>query len=77
MLTLTYSTSERFTAQAVNEFSVFGTSAAASLMAGTVIHLFGWIPLILIPLPVLLLILLALYSIRSDVRVRGSVTRPV
>ena len=72
MLTLTYSASERFKAQAVNEFSVFGTSAAASLMAGTVIHLYGWTSLILLPMPVLLLILLALYGIRGDVRVHGS-----
>jgi MFS family permease len=71
MLTLTYAASERFEAQAVNEFSVFGTSAAASLMAGTVIHLYGWTTLILLPLPVLLLILLALYGVRGDARVHG------
>ena len=72
MLTMTYSVSERFKAQAVNEFSVFGTAAATSLMAGTVIHLYGWTPLILLPLPVLLLILLALFAIRKDHRVKGS-----
>jgi hypothetical protein len=26
----------------VNEFSVFGVSAAASLLAGTLIHTWGW-----------------------------------
>lgn len=36
MLTYTYSMAERFRAQAVNEFLVFGTSATASLLAGTV-----------------------------------------
>ena len=71
MLTLTYAASERFKAQAANEFSVFGTSAAASLMAGTVIHLYGWTTLILLPMPVLLLILLALYGVRADARVHG------
>ena len=35
MVTLTYGIGERFRAQAVNEFCVFGTSAAASLLAGT------------------------------------------
>lgn len=75
LLTQTYVASERFKAQAVNEFSVFGISAVASLMAGTVIHLYGWETLILLPLPLLLLILLALYSIRADVRVRGSASR--
>ena len=69
MLTHTYATSERFKAQAVNEFSVFGTSALASLLAGTVIYLYGWTTLVLLPLPVLLLVLLALYSIRKDPQV--------
>ena len=77
MLTMTYSTSERFKAQAVNEFSVFGTSAAASLMAGTIIHVYGWTPLVLLPLPVLLLILLALFGVRKDERVRGSVNQVI
>ena len=69
MLTLTYRSSERFKAQAINEFSVFGTSALASLLAGTVIYHYGWITLILLPLPVLLLVLLALYSIRKEPQV--------
>lgn len=34
--------SERFRAQAVNEFSVFGMSAAGSLGAGAVMHYAGW-----------------------------------
>lgn len=33
---------ERFRAQAVNDFSVFGISAIGSLSAGVVIQLFGW-----------------------------------
>ena len=56
MLTLTYSINERFKAQAVNEFTVFGMSATASLLAGTVIHLYGWHTLIWIPLPLLVII---------------------
>jgi len=66
MLTYTYSMSERFRAQAVNEFLVFGTSATASLLAGTVMHYFGWLRLMLIPIPVLLLICFALVWIRRD-----------
>lgn len=66
MLTLTYSLSERFRAQAVNEFSVFGTAATASLLAGTVIHYYGWSTLVLVPLPLLLLILVALIMVRND-----------
>jgi len=42
LLTTTYEPVERFRAQAVNEFSVFGTQALASLLAGPAIHLLGW-----------------------------------
>jgi MFS family permease len=70
MLTLTYSMTERFKAQAVNEFSVFGTSATASLLAGTVMHHYGWYTLVLVPLPLLLLILVGLYAVRRDARLR-------
>ncbi len=70
MLTLTYSMNERFKAQAVNEFTVFGTSATASLLAGTVIHLYGWYPLVWVPLPLLMLILAGLYLVRGDPLVR-------
>jgi MFS family permease len=42
LLTTTYRPQERFRAQAVNEFAVFGTQALASLMAGPAIHLLGW-----------------------------------
>ena len=66
MLTYTYSLAERFRAQAVNEFLVFGTSATASLLAGTVIHFFGWNRLMWIPIPVLLLLCIALIGIRKD-----------
>lgn len=68
MLTLSYSMSERFRAQAVNEFSVFGTSALASLLAGSVLHYFGWPTLVLMPLPLLLVCLIGLYAVRGDGR---------
>ena len=42
LLVDTYRPVERFKAQAVNEFSVFGVSAAASLLAGTLVHSWGW-----------------------------------
>jgi MFS family permease len=70
MLTLTYSMAERFKAQAVNEFSVFGTSATASLLAGTVIHFYGWNTLILMPIPLLLMIVAGLFIVRRDPLVR-------
>ena len=66
MVTLTYSIGERFRAQAVNEFSVFGMSAAASLLAGTIIHLYGWFTLVVVPLPLLAFTLLGLFLVRRD-----------
>ena len=66
MVTRTYKISERFRAQAVNEFCVFGTSALASLLAGVIIHVYGWFTLIVVPLPLLLLILGGLVYVRKD-----------
>ncbi len=66
MLTYSYTPEERFRAQAVNEFFVFGTSATASLLAGTVMHLVGWTWLMLIPIPFLLLVGAALVTVRRD-----------
>lgn len=71
MLTYTYTLAERFRAQAVNEFLVFGTSATASLLAGTILHYAGWLPLMLIPMPVLLAICAALLVIRRDPMLPG------
>jgi MFS family permease len=66
MLTYTYAMSERFRAQAINEFLVFGTAATASLLAGSVMHYFGWDRLMWIPIPVLLTICAALVLVRKD-----------
>jgi MFS family permease len=66
LLTYTYSMAERFRAQAVNEFLVFGTSATASLLAGTVMYFFGWTTLVLLPIPILVVICAALLIVRKD-----------
>jgi MFS family permease len=66
LLTYTYSMAERYRAQAVNEFLVFGMSASSSLLAGTVMFYFGWTTLMLIPAPVLIAITAALVYIRRD-----------
>ncbi|NND60599.1 MAG: MFS transporter [Gammaproteobacteria bacterium] len=65
LLTRTYYPAERFRAQAINDFSVFGCSAAGSLLAGTVIHLLGWTMLLLVVIAPLLLMLLALIIVRA------------
>ena len=70
MLTLTYSMAERFKAQAVNEFAVFGTSATTSLLAGTVIYFYGWKTVVILPLPLLAIILTSLFLVRRDALVR-------
>ena len=66
MLTYTYSSDERFRAQGTNELLVFGTSATASLLAGTVMHYFGWFTLMMIPLPILLIVGIALIVVRRN-----------
>jgi len=66
MLTYSYSTSERFRAQGCNELLVFGTSATASLLAGTVMYLYGWNQLMWIPLPFLCIVCVALLLVRKD-----------
>jgi MFS family permease len=66
MLTYTYSIAERYRAQGINEFLVFGSAATASLLAGTVMHYFGWKQLMLIPIPVLLLVCVALIIVRKN-----------
>ena len=45
---------------------MFGTSATASLLAGTVIHLYGWHTLVLLPLPLLVVIFAGLYWVRGN-----------
>jgi hypothetical protein len=66
MLTYTYSMAERFRVQGINDFLVFGASASASLLAGTVLHFFGWGTLMLIPIPFLLIISIALIVVRNN-----------
>lgn len=70
LLTYTYSMAERFRAQGLNEFLVFGTSATSSLLAGPVMHFFGWTTLMWIPVPVLFGIIIALVWVRKDPMLR-------
>lgn len=66
MLTYTYSKAERFRAQGMNDFLVFGASASASLLAGTVLYFFGWGTLMLIPIPLLILVSMALVFVHKN-----------
>jgi hypothetical protein len=67
---------ERFRAQAVNEFLVFGTSATASLLAGTVMYYFGWNRLMWVPIPVLLTVCVALIVVRRNELLHGTRSTP-
>ena len=68
-LVSTYRASERFRAQAVNDFSVFGMSAMASLLAGTLLHGFGWHVVLWTVAPAMAgMLLLAFVSHRSAAR---------
>ena len=60
LLVDTYQPVERFKAQAVNEFSVFGVSAAASLLAGSLIQTWGWNTVLWSTAPLLIGLLLVL-----------------
>ena len=62
LLTTSYRPAERYRAQAVNEFAVFGTQALASLLAGPALHLLGWRALNLATLVPLALFALALLA---------------
>jgi len=65
LLVQNYAPSERFKAQAFNDFSVFGVSALASLLAGTLMFQLGWQAVLYSALPFLLLMLgLLVWSLR-------------
>jgi MFS family permease len=61
LLTQSYWPSERFKAQAANDFSVFGIQAIASLSAGTLLAVSNWQVLNLIALPFLIALTIWLF----------------
>jgi MFS family permease len=63
LLTRSYRSSERFQAQAVNDFLIFGIQAFASLLAGAVMYYASWRVLSLLNLPFLLLLLVAIAAL--------------
>ena len=68
MLTYTYEPNERFKAQGINEFCVFGMSALGSLLAGTIMYLYGWYSLVLIPIPLLIMVAVGLRITNKEVK---------
>ena len=76
LLTRTYRPSERFKAQAINDFSIFGAQALASLLAGPSIYWLGWTALNLVTTPLLLATVAAMVLLQRASR-RASGASPV
>jgi predicted MFS family arabinose efflux permease len=68
LLTQAYQPGERMKVQAVNEFTVFGLVAAATLSAGWLYDRFGWVTLNLAVVPLLLAALIAVIGIERQFR---------
>ncbi len=62
LLTQTYRSQERFKAQAVNDFTIFGIQAISSLSAGTLIYFGGWELLNYLSMPLLVVMLIVLLT---------------
>lgn len=66
LLAAAHQPAERFRAQAVNDFSVFGLSALGSLSAGVVLQLFDWHAVLMASIaPVLVTLLMLVWAQRS------------
>jgi MFS family permease len=68
LLTQTYRPSEQMKVQAINEFSIFGLVALATLSAGWLYDRFGWVTLNLAVVPLLILALIAAIGIERRLR---------
>ena len=72
LLTRTYRPHERVQVQTLNDFLVFGSQGAASLLAGLALAAIGWELLNLAALPLLALVLLAVASAAGRRRDQGA-----
>jgi MFS family permease len=63
LLVANYRSAERFQMQAINDFSVFGTSALASLLGGAILLAFGWDTVLMIAAAPLVLVIAALLRV--------------
>jgi MFS family permease len=78
LLTSSYRPAERYRAQAVNEFAVFGAQAAVSLLAGPALYALGWTRMNLATVPLLAafgVVLLASTSTARGAALSGRETR--
>ena len=72
LLAQSYTAEESFSAQAVNELTVFGTQAIMSLLAGMIVFNYGWnaLNLFAIPLLILALFMLGRWYVKTDHQVQ-------
>ena len=66
LLTRTYQPAERFRAQAINEFVMFGVMASASLAAGALLYFASWEAVNQMVLPVLAVMLVGALLLRTN-----------
>ena len=74
LLAAAHRPAERFRAQAVNDFGVFGLSAIGSLSAGVVIQLFGWHAVLWASIPPVLVTVAVLVRARRTYTDSGALT---
>lgn len=78
LLTHTLREIDRHRGQAINDFTVFGSQACVSLLAGTVVQQLGWSTLNLLTLPLLVVMMLAPLQLRRyRTRQRVRFGRPI
>jgi MFS family permease len=68
LLPSTHHEDDRFSAQSINDFTVFSFQAAAALSAGWALNLIGWLPMILICLIPIGIMVMALIWERSRIK---------
>jgi MFS family permease len=73
LLTKTYTPGERFRAQALNDFLVFGVQATASLSAGAVLELASWETINVIGIGLIVLTFILLLRARNDLLIEKAV----
>ncbi len=72
LLTQTYRPCEQLKVQAINEFSIFGLVAIATLSAGWLYDRFGWVTLNVAVIPLLIVALVAAVGIERRLRLAAS-----
>ena len=65
LLARSYRAAERFRAQAINDFTIFGLQALASLSAGSVLYFYNWATLNWLNIPILSMLLIFLLAHRK------------